>query len=392
MAVGANIITRRAGWLVVGMGFTGATAARRLAETTGEKIIVIDRRPHLGGNAYDCVKSGIRVHRYGPHIFHTNSKQVWDFLSRFTSWRPYEHRVEAVIEGVNVPLPFNFLSTRRCFESRQAERIIALLSTDFGVGARIPILRLLRSEREELRSFASFVYDNVFLNYSKKLWGLTPEELMPSVTARVPVVASEDDRYFQDRYQAMPVDGYENLFASMLDHPNIDVVTDTDLADIPASERPAKVIYTGPIDEYFGWRHGVLEYRSVRFAFETLSVPSFQEVGTVNYPNMPDLLRITEFKHLTGDVSADTVIVREYPQDHLPGETDAFYPLLRRNADAILPAYQAEALQLRGSTWFAGRLADYQYYNMDQACARGLALVDKEILNRQASDSRLRQT
>jgi UDP-galactopyranose mutase len=380
MAANSHHIPKNStGWLVVGAGFTGASAARRLAETTGEKILVIDRRDHVGGNAYDEQVSGIRVHRYGPHIFHTNSDQVWNFLSRFTRWRPYEHRVQAMIDGRGVPLPFNFNSIRACFAAAEAERLIVRLTAEYGARTKVPVLKLLQSRDAEISALGRFIYDNIFLNYTTRLWGVPPDALQPSVTARVPIYLGEDDRYFHDRYQAMPADGFVALFESMLDHPNIEVALRTNFADLAASDRPRKVLYTGAIDEYFGWRFGALEYRSLRFHHQTQAGPFFQPVGTVNFPAEPELLRISEPKHMTGDDAVHTVITREYPQKHVPGVTEAFYPMLRREPDSLMPRYQAAAAMLQGSVCFGGRLADYQYYNMDQACARGLMLADRQL-------------
>lgn len=379
MAVSPSITRNAAGWLVVGAGFTGATAARRLAETTNDKVIVIDRRDHIAGNAYDELVSGIRVHRYGPHIFHTNSDRVWNFLSRFTQWRPYEHRVQAMIDGRAVPLPFNFASIRACFPAAQAQRLIAWLTATYGTQAKVPILKLMESSDRDGCELGRFVYDNVFLNYTTKVWGVPPDELHHAVTARVPVYVGDDDRYFHDKYQAMPAGGFAELFKAMLDHPGIEVVLQTDFATLAPSDFPHKVLYTGAIDAFFERRFGDLEYRSLRFERETRDVPFFQPVGSVNYPAEPDLIRITEHKHMTGDVAPHTVVTREYPQKYVAGSTEPFYPMLRRAPGNTASLYQAAAAGLRGSVWFAGRLADYQYYNMDQACARGLALVDKEL-------------
>ena len=379
MAAISNIATKSAGWLVVGAGFTGASAARYLAETTGEKIIVIDRRDHVAGNAYDELVSGIRLHRYGPHIFHTNSEQVWNFLSRFTRWRPYEHRVRAMIDGRAVPLPFNLNSIRMCFPAAQAERLITRLIAEYGARTRVPVLKLVQSPDPEISELGRFVHDNVFLNYTTKLWGVPPDELQSSVTARVPIYLGDDDRYFHDKYQAMPADGFAALFDSMLDHPDIEVALNTDFHDIAPSDRPRRILYTGAIDAFFDWRFGELEYRSLRFEHETLDVPFFQPVGTVNYPAEPELIRITESKHITGGNAPNTVITREYPAPYVAGATDALYPMLRRGPDKAVPLYQAEAARLQGSVWFGGRLADYQYYNMDQACARGLTLAGRQF-------------
>jgi UDP-galactopyranose mutase len=361
--------------MVVGAGFTGAAFAERMANA-GKKVLVIDSRSHIGGNAYDSRNAhGILVHRYGPHIFHTNSKSVWSYLSRFTSWRPYEHRVLGEISDKLVPIPFNLRSLAELFPAAEAERIGKLLVDTYGMEKKVPILTLRQSRDPQVRAFASFVYDNVFDRYTRKQWGLSPEQLSPSVTARVPVLVGQDDRYFQDKHQAMPADGYTALFERLLDHPNITIELDCRAAQKIAAAAAEQTLYTGPIDELLDYRFGPLPYRSIRFEEYTLPVAQHQPVGTVNYPNQHDYTRITEMKIITGQSAPVTTLMKEFPIPHEVGETVPYYPIPRDENQALYGKYAVAAKQMFPSFVFAGRLGDYQYYNMDQACARGLKLA-----------------
>lgn len=367
-------------WLIVGAGLTGATLAERVARLRKERVLVIDRRPHVGGNTYDCRnQAGILVHKYGPHIFHTNSERVWAYLREFSDWRPYEHRVRAVVDGHAVPIPVNFNTIEAVFAPAEAGIYMTKLSELCPGGQSIPVLKLLESEDEDLRGLARFAYDNVFRNYTVKQWGLLPEELSASVTARVPIRASRDDRYFQDKYQAMPTDGYARMVERMLDDPLIEVALETDYDEI-RNERHGGLgtIFTGPIDAFFDHRFGPLPYRSLDFIAETLDVEWHQPVGTINYPNDHAYTRITEFKHLTGQSDPRTTIVTEYPRAHLPGETEPYYPVPRDETRVLHDKYRV----LAGShpeIFFCGRLGDYRYYNMDQAIGAALALFDRRI-------------
>ena len=367
-------------WIIVGAGFTGAVLAERIASQLDEHVLIIDRRDHIGGNAHDEFDDqGLLVHRYGPHIFHTNAPRIWDYLSRFTDWRPYEHRVLGSIDGQLVPIPFNLNSLAALFPRRAAE-LERRLVHQFGEGARVPILDLRESAHSDLKALAEYVYENVFLGYTLKQWGLTPQELDPGVTARVPVVISRDDRYFDDLYQAMPLDGYAPLFARLLEHPNIEVLLGTSFSEVQGSVRGRRVIYTGPIDEYFNYEYGHLPYRSLRFEFLTIDEEYHQPVGTVNYPNDHAYTRITEQKHITGQAHQRTTLVTEYPRRHVANETEPYYPIPRAENRALYARYAEAASELpRGSVFFAGRLADYRYYNMDQAVGRALSLFDKVI-------------
>ena len=364
--------------LIVGAGFTGATLAERLASQAGERVLVIDRRAHIGGNAFDQHNAhDLLIHLYGPHIFHTNSVRVWDYLSQFTTWRPYHHRVLGSIDGQQVPIPFNLNSLYALFGPQQAARLETLLVEHFGFGVKVPILKLRESVSGELQALAEYIYQKVFLHYTVKQWGLRPEELDASVTGRVPVYVSRDDRYFQDTYQAMPSLGYTRMFQNMLAHPNIKVMLNTDHQEIEGGVQYGRLIYTGPIDAYFGYKHGPLPYRSLRFEFETREVAQHQAVGTVNYPNDYAFTRVTEQKYLSGQHSPVTTLVTEYPQAHVVGENEPYYPVLQEENRSLYERYAAEARALQGRVMFAGRLADYKYYNMDQACARALSLFDQ---------------
>jgi UDP-galactopyranose mutase len=342
----------------------------------GKRVAVVERRSHIGGNAYDSKNEhGILVHRYGPHIFHTNSKVVWEYLSKFTAWRPYEHRVLGLIDGKFVPIPFNLNSLAALFPASAAARIESALVGQFGLDSKVPILKLRRSENVEIRKIADYVYHNVFEGYTIKQWQLRPEELSPSVTARVPVSIGRDDRYFQDTYQAIPLRGYAALFHKMLDHPKIEVMLNYDWKSASAASARSRVLFTGAIDELLDYRFGPLAYRSLRFEEHTLEEVQHQPVGTTNYPNNYDYTRITEQKIITGEKAPFTTLITEYPLPHEPGKTIPYYPIPRDENQALYNKYAEAAGTEFPHVCFAGRLADYQYYNMDQACARALKLA-----------------
>jgi UDP-galactopyranose mutase len=364
-------------WIVVGAGFTGATFAERMA-AAGKRVRVVERRSHLGGNAYDENNDhGILVHKYGPHIFHTNSEVVWTYLSNFTVWRPYEHRVLGLVEGKLVPIPFNLDSLAALFPEEFAARTENALITQYGFGKKIPILKLRESDHPAIRDLAEYVYRNVFEGYTIKQWQLQPEELSPSVTARVPVRISRDGRCFQDTHQAIPLHGYTALFRRMLDHPNIEIVLDRDWKPAASGNDEGRVLFTGEIDELLGHRFGPLAYRSLRFEERTLQEVQHQPVGTVNYPNNHEYTRVSEQKIITGQKAPVTTVMIEYPQPHEPGKTIAYYPIPRDENQLLYAKYAATARAEFPHICFAGRLADYQYYNMDQACARALKLASE---------------
>lgn len=359
-------------YLIVGAGFAGSTCARLLADT-GHRVMVIDRRPHIAGNAYDRLDdAGVLVHQYGPHIFHTNSERVFEFLSAFTEWRPYEHRVLAVPDARNgrgYPMPINRTTINRLY---------GLSFDEAGIDAylarvREPRPQVRTSEDVVLSSVGRDLCEKFFRGYTRKQWGLDLSELSAGVAARIPTRSNDDDRYFTDRFQAMPAAGFTRLFERLLDHRNIDVRTACDFAAVDAATDRGATIFTGPVDEYYGHRYGRLPYRSLRFEHEHLpGVSRFQPVGTVNYPNDHDFTRITEFRHLTGQSHAGTSVVREFPQ----AEGDPYYPIPNPANEALYKRYEAlaEADSAAGRVHFIGRLAQYRYYNMDQVVASAMEL------------------
>lgn len=351
-------------YLIVGAGFAGSVLAERLAADANKRVLICDVRPHIGGNAYDCYNDdGILVHKYGPHIFHTNSKDVFDYLSRFTAWRPYQHRVKALVDGMLVPMPINLDTINMLF---------GLNLTAFEVDT---FLKSLAEPREQVRTSEDVVvskvgrelYQKFFQGYTRKQWGLDPSELDASVTARVPTRTNRDDRYFTDTYQAMPLHGYTRMFERMLDHPNIKIMLNTDYREIVDAIPFREMIYTGPIDAFFDYQYGKLPYRSLEFVHETHDRPVYQEAPVVNYPNDYAYTRVTEFKYLTGQEHPRTSIVYEYPM----AEGDPYYPVPRPENARLYEQYKALA-QATPGVHFVGRLATYKYYNMDQVVAQAL--------------------
>lgn len=356
-------------FLVVGAGFAGAVCAQQLAES-GKSVLVIDKRPHIGGNAYDCLDAhGVRIHPYGPHIFHTNSKKVFEYLSRFTDWRFYEHRVLAVVDGAHYPLPINRTTINRLY---------GLDLDEAGVAAYLDEVRQPResnrsSEDVVLSSVGPDLCEKFFRGYTRKQWGMDLSELSAGVAARIPTRTNDDDRYFGDTFQFMPAQGYTAMFERLLAHPNITVRTSTALDDVRGQVQWSHMVYTGPVDAFFEHRFGKLPYRSLSFEHQHLpDAQQVQAVGTVNYPNDHAYTRITEFKHLTGQSCAGTSTVREYPQ----AEGEPFYPIPRPDNEALFKKYQALAEQTCGVT-FVGRLAEYRYYNMDQVVAAALSCAGR---------------
>ena len=367
-------------WMIIGAGFSGAVLAERIASELGERVLLVDRRDHIGGNAFDYFdENGILVHKYGPHIFHTNDARLWRYLSRFTEWRPYYHRVLASVEGNLVPIPFNLNSLRTLFPKCYGERLENQLVEEYGFNVKVPILKLRESENSEVRALAEYIYKYVFERYTLKQWGVRPEELASSVTARVPVSISHDDRYFQDAFQAMPARGYTEMFRRMLSHKNIKLLLNTDYREISREVSFDRMVYTGPIDSFFDYVHGKLPYRSLRFEFDYAQQAHVQQVGTVNYPNDQDFTRVTEFKHMTGQRHSGTTFVREFPEPFRQEENDPYYPFPSEESQELASKYQCEAEKLKKKVLFVGRLAEYRYFNMDQAAARALMIFDREI-------------
>jgi UDP-galactopyranose mutase len=358
-------------YLIVGAGFAGAVLAERLANGSGKKVLICDRRPHIAGNAYDFFNDdGILVHKYGPHIFHTNSADVFEYLSRFTEWREYQHRVLASVDGMLVPIPINLdtinklyglnlnsLEIQEFYDSIKEEREITTTSEDVVVGA---------VGRE--------LYEKFFRNYTRKQWGLDPSELDASVTARVPTRTNRDDRYFTDTFQAMPKYGYTRMFENMLDSPNIKIMLNCDYREIESEISYRQMVYTGPVDAYFDYCYGKLPYRSLEFKHETHDTEVFQPAPVINYPNDQAYTRVTEFKYLTGQKHEKSSVVYEYPK----AEGDPYYPIPKpENAD-LYAKYKTLA-DAEEDVHFVGRLATYKYYNMDQVVAQALTTYGKLI-------------
>jgi len=353
-------------YLIVGAGFAGSVLAERLARVLNKKVLLVDRRPHIGGNAYDCHdRHGILIHQYGPHIFHTNSAEIFNYLSNFTEWRQYQHRVRACVDGRLVPIPINL------------DTINELYGLDLDPEGMKRHLAALAESREKVATSEDVVvstvgrelYEKFFRNYTRKQWGLDPSELDAQVTARVPVRYNRDDRYFTDKFQAMPARGFTHLFGNMLDHPNIKLLLNCDYREIQQEIRCAEVIYTGQIDQFFDCRFGELPYRCLNFKHETHHRPVFQAAPVVNYPNEYEYTRVTEFKYLTGQEHPSTSVVYEFPTS----SGDPYYPIPRPANAELYKKYQQLAEQTP-HVHFVGRLATYRYYNMDQVVGQALTL------------------
>lgn len=352
-------------WLVVGAGFAGSVLAERLASVRGDSVLVVDKRNHVGGNAHDRLDAaGILIHKYGPHIFHTNSATIFDHLSRFTAWRPYEHRVLAKVRGRLVPIPINLDTINTLYGLDLAPED---LEAWFAARAE-PVDEIRTSEDVVVSRVGRELYELFFRGYTRKQWGMDPSELDKSVTARVPVRTDRDPRYFTDTFQFMPKHGYTAMFARLLDHPNIRVALGTSFAEARPAVRYRRLIYTGPIDEYFDFRFGRLPYRSLAFEHVTLDRPSHQPVAVVNHPGDEPFTRITEYKHLTGQEHPKTSLTFEYPADR----GDPYYPVPRAENQELYRRYERLAAATP-DVWFVGRLATYRYYNMDQVVGQALA-------------------
>lgn len=354
-------------YLIVGAGFAGAVVAERMASQCGKKVLVVDRRSHIGGNAYDHYNDdGVLVHRYGPHIFHTNSEQVFRYLSRFTDWREYEHRVLSSVDNKLVPVPINLTTVNTLYDLN----LTADQLESFFASRAVPRAQIKTAEDVVVSRVGWDLYDKLFRNYTRKQWGKDPSELDAQVTARIPVRTNSDDRYFTDRFQAMPSLGFTRMFENMLDHRNITVELNCDYRDVVSKVRFRELIYSGPVDEFFHYRFGKLPYRSLRFQHETLSREFLQPAAVINYPNDHAYTRITEFKHLTGQAHKKTSVVYEFPS----ADGDPYYPVPTSEHLATHKKY-AELAALTPGVHFVGRLGTYRYYNMDQVVAQALTLA-----------------
>jgi UDP-galactopyranose mutase len=358
-------------YLIVGAGFAGSVLAERLARGSKKKVLICDKRNHIGGNAYDHYnEAGILVHKYGPHIFHTNSRDVFEYLSRFTEWRPYQHRVRASVDGQIVPIPIN-LDT---INSLYGLSLTSFEVAQFFKKVAEPCEQVKTSEDVVVSSVGRELYEKFFRNYTRKQWGLDPSELDASVTSRVPTRTNRDDRYFTDMYQAMPLHGYTRMFENMLDHPNIKIMLNCDYREIEKDVPYREMIFTGPVDAYFEYRYGKLPYRSLSFKHETHDTPQYQNAPVINYPNEQMYTRVTEFKYLTGQEHAKTSIVFEFPQS----EGDPYYPVPQKDNADLYQKYRTLAQQTP-DVHFVGRLATYKYYNMDQIVAQALTTYAKMV-------------
>lgn len=373
--------------VIIGAGVAGSVAARELAEA-GKKVLVLEKRDHIGGNCYDEKdEHGILIHKYGPHIFHTKERRAYEYLSRFTRWYEFGHEVVANVHGKLIPVPFNLNTLHMVYEKEEADALEEKLVQAFGMGTRVPILKLREHEDPKIRQIADYVYENIFLHYTMKQWGQTPEEIDPAVTGRVPVLISRDNRYFQEPWQGMPLEGYTPMFRAMLDHPAITVETGADARErltftggqvlLDGELFTGEVIYTGPLDELFDCRFGRLPYRSLRFDFEYLEQEDYQGHSVVNYTVSEDFTRITEFKYLTGQKAPGTTIVKEYPFAYTggPGEIP-YYSIACEENQKLYERYR-ELLSGTPNVYLLGRLAEYKYYNIDAMVMKALELTDR---------------
>ncbi len=368
--------------IVVGAGFSGATIANLIADKLNERVIVIDKKDHIAGNSYDYRdENGIMIHKYGSHIFHTNNEKVWAFLKQFTDFNTYMHSVVGILDGIEAQIPFNFHTLYQVFPTTMAKRMETKLLDAFPYNTKVPILEFQKQDDDDLKYLANYVYEKIFLNYTTKQWGVSPKDVDGAVTARVPVYLSLDDRYFQDKYQGIPLEGYSAVVEKMLAHKNIEVILNTDFesfkkenSNIVEGEN-VRIFYTGSIDEFFNYKYGQLPYRSVHFKMETYDREYYQSHACINYPNNYDFTRIHEYKHYLNDKSEKTVIAKEYSEFFELGKNERYYPIASPENAALYEKYLNDAKSLN-NVYFLGRLGDYKYYNMDLAIARAIELFE----------------
>ncbi len=378
-------------YVVIGAGFAGSVMAERIATQLGKKVLIIEKRKHIAGNCYDRKdENNILIHQYGPHLFHTNNKKVVEYLSQFTEWDIYDHKVLVMIDGKKVPIPFNFNTLYEVFPHSLTQTLEKKLLKEYTYNSKVPSLELKKSTDKDLQFLADFIYEKIFVHYTAKQWGMKPEEMDTAVTARVPVLVGRDDRYFNDTYQILPSGGYTKLFECMLDHENIKLMLNTDFKEVMKingndfylfdQKFEGTLIYTGQIDELFDYRFGNLPYRSVEMKFETVGKEYYQETATVNYPNNYDFTRITEFKHIHPVKSNKTTILKEYPQEYKPNKNTPYYPIFTDENQKKYSQYLEYSKQFENLI-LTGRLAEYKYYDMDDMVKRALDLFDKELKN-----------
>ena len=364
--------------LIVGAGFSGAVIANLIANKLNEKVLIIDKKNHIAGNCYDYRdKNGIMIHQYGSHIFHTSNEKVWNFIRQFCDFNQYMHKVVAIIDGIETAIPFNFNTLHEVFPASLAKRLEKKLLEKFEYNKKVPILEFQKQDDKDLKFLADYIYEKVFLHYTTKQWGVSPNDVDGAVTARVPVYISKDNRYFQDKYQGIPLEGYTKLVENMLNHPNIELRLNTDYKDI--HEKFERVFYTGAIDEYFDYELGQLPYRSVNFKFEEYDREFYQSNSVVNYPCNYDFTRIHEYKYYLNDKSPKTVIAKEYSEFFELGKNERYYPIPHDDNTKLYNCYLAKAKELK-NVFFLGRLGDYRYYDMDKAILRAIELFE-EISN-----------
>jgi len=377
--------------IIIGAGYAGSVIAERISSQQNKKVLIIEKRNHFAGNCFDFKDDNdILIHKYGPHLFHTNNEKVFKYLSEFTEWDIYNHRVQAVIDGEKVAIPFNLNTIYEVFPDSLAKKLEEKLLKTYDYNSKVPILELKQALDKDLQFLADFVYEKIFVHYTAKQWGMKPEDMDSAVTARVPVFIGKDNRYFNDKYQVVPARGYSKLFENMLSSENIKLMLKTDYKEVfeikedkfyfMGNEFKGKVIFTGQVDELFDYRFGDLPYRSVDMKFETVDKEFYQEVGTVNYPNDYDFTRITEFKHLHPTVSKKTTILKEYPQDYIKGKNTPYYPVFTEENQKKYEKYQEYSKKFNNLI-LVGRLAEYKYYDMDDMVERALEVYEKEVKN-----------
>ncbi len=375
-------------YIIIGSGFAGAVVAQKMAEK-GKKVLILEKRDHIGGNCYDeNDEHGILIHKYGPHIFHTNSKEVYDYLSKYTKWYDYSHEVVANLNGNFIPVPFNLNTLKIVYGEEKAQKLREKLIDQYGYGTRVPILKLRENTDEDIRAIADFVYENIFLKYTMKQWGQTPEQIDPAVTGRVPVLISEDNRYFQDKYQGMPLEGFTLLFKNMLSQEGITVRLNTDAKQVLSFKEDGiyfeddkfegKIVYTGPIDELFDCKYGRLPYRTLRFDMTYLAEEDYQPKAVVNYTVSEDFTRITEFKKLTGQKAEGTTIMKEYPLAYTGKDGEIPYYAISSEDNINMYNKYVELIKKYDNMYLLGRLAEYKYYNIDGIVEKALNLA-KEL-------------
>ncbi len=361
-------------YVIVGAGLAGTTVAERIASQLDERVLVIEKKKHIAGHCYDFYdENGILVHKYGPHIFHTKVKEVWDYLSNFTEWHLYQHRVLSYVDGKLVPIPINLDTVNQLFGTKLSAQELP----DFFKKLAEPVDEIKSSADVVLSKVGRYLYEKMFKNYTLKQWGVTPDKLDPQIISRIPIRENRDDRYFDDPYQGLPKEGYTRMVERMLSHPNIKLLLGTDYKEIIGEIEYEKLIYTGPIDYYFDYKYGKLPYRTLEMKFETRDVEYYQPVAVVNYPNDYDFTRITEFKHMTGQKASKTTIVKEFPRG-TTAEEEPYYPVFDAQTNKLAAKYRGQATK-ESRTVFVGRLAEYKYYNMDIAVARALEIFEGKL-------------